>query len=198
MPLNPASSAPKPPFIILIGLCVQTESCQDKTGSYLGPTPLFWPPSLDGGPGGRRDEERRACVCCTSQSLVVFFPPHLNEPARLCYHNPFSLSSSWTRTNIHTHTLMTAVFGQVNVCCIAPSPLALSPFPRQTHPLPPSFLLLHPVPLPTFCPAPVDTFLQRRRVQPHSELSPGPLSWPIWIGKEWLFTLLCPLENPGP
>lgn len=148
MPLNPASSAPKPPFIILIGLCVQTESCQDKTGSYLGPTPLFWPPSLDGGPGGRRDEERRACVCCTSQSLVV--PPHLNEPARLCYHNPFSLSSSWTRTNIHTHTLMTAVFGQVNVCCIAPSPLALSPSARQNHPTHQLlFRNTHPPQLPT-------------------------------------------------
>lgn len=164
-----------------------------RRGVIWARLPSFWLPSLDGGPGGkaRREggEEPRVCVtvCVRARGCVcVLYKPEpcgvflcLNEPDCLCYHNPFSLSSS-LQTRMHTHTQVHTVTHTPDSCVWLGKCLWLTPIPPTSfffrfvpqHPHQ-SFLLLQCAPQPILCPAPEDTVLQCRR-QSFTAL-PGPL-----------------------
>lgn len=189
-----------------------------RRGVIWARLPSFWLPSLDGGPGGkaRREggEEPRVCVTvcvCARGCVCVLYKPEpcgvflcLNEPDCLCYHNPFSLSSS-LQTRVHTHTQVHTVTHTPDSCVWLGKCLWLTPLP--SHPLA-SFLDLSlntPIKA-SYCYSvhPSLSYALLLKIQfcsagdSHSQLSLDPLRWPILIRNKQLFTILCPLESLGP
>lgn len=112
----------------------------------------------------------------------------------------------YTHTHTHTHTLTHDSCVWLGKCLwLNPTP---HPTPNSSHPLAPFLETPTPqLPPVTSCaPAHISPQLLKMRLcsagesnpPPPLQLSLGPLSWPIWIGKEWLFAVPCPLESRGP